>query len=156
VSWIEAANKWEAANADYMSNPLRAATMQRAISEVAAQAKAKNEALSYPELLKRAGAAAFEYDRYTPPTDPKAKEAVKDALAARKPEKPEKTLGDAPTAGQDAGGGDSAFEKLDDLPIDQLEEALSNMSEAQRERYLAAAEGANARGRGVDKKAVKA
>lgn len=147
-----AALAWENNHKEFMANPLYADAMRRATIEIDKQT---GGALSPEELLARAEKAAFEFTKYTPPaaTKPeddaaKKREAIAAAAAARKPAPVPTTLGGTPTAAHiDATSGNSAFENLDRMDIDNLENALAHMTPEQQEAYLADAPGAKTTGR---------
>lgn len=152
-AWNTAALQWEADNADFMSNALRAKNMQEAIGLVTQQARARGEVLPPEVILSEAQKIAFEYSGYTPPEkasapDPKA--ALKDAMGNRKPPVVPQTLGNAPSAGAEQIRGNEGYGRLDSLPITDLEEAVQRMPPDQLEAYLLDAPGAKAHGRGDD------
>lgn len=149
-NWQTTAAAWESEHADFLSNPMRHADMQRALALTAQQAKEAGETLTHRQLLDRAGATAMQYSGYTAPAAANNKQAVKDALDQRRGAggSPDRTLGDVPNAGaQPIDAGKAGFAALDALPIDGLEEAVQNMTPRQLEEYLRDSPGSNSRGR---------
>lgn len=147
--WDKTCVAFEAANADFLANPLRHQVMQNSIALVEKQAASAGETLTSQQVLDKALAIAVDYTHYVKPAaaaDDKAR--IDEALANRRQDKPGKTLGDVPQAHVDSVRGDATAEALDALPIDELEIAVANMTPAQLEKFLRSAPGASANGRG--------
>lgn len=145
-----AALAWEKSNADFMSNPLRRDSMQRAIAVLDQETGGK---LTPSELIERAGKAAFEAFGYKPAEPVAAMPAVDEAAAiaaataARKAPPVPTTLGNAPSAGAiDRGGGSALFAELDGKDINTLEDIVARMGPKEREDYLRDAPGAKSTG----------
>lgn len=141
-TWNQAAAEFEAANAEFLANPLRKKAMQEAIATVDQQTEGK---LPPAELLARAGKIAYEaYGLPMPGTesagagkDAQAAAAKKraEALAGRKPDgKPPKTLGQAPTAAAERGS--DRFGDVDSLSHPEMEEVVAGMSADQLDKFL--------------------
>lgn len=150
ASFATAAVAWEQANKDFMSNPLRAEAMNRAIAVIDQQT---GGTLSPQALLEQAAKVAFEAFGYqvtqaAPPAgQPSAEEAIARATEARKTPPVPTTLGTAPAAAAiERGGGNAAFAELDGKDINTLEDAVARMTPQQREAYLLDAPGAKATG----------
>lgn len=146
--WDSAALAFEAANKEFLANPLRHKVMQDAINTVLASGEALNDA----QVLDKALAIAVDYTGYAKPApaveDPnKQREAVGDALKQRKPAPATQTLADAPASANERISGTEGFASLDALAIPDLEIAYANMTPAQQEAYLREAPGATANGR---------
>lgn len=146
-SWSDAALAWEKDNAEFMSNPLRAKGMQDTIELVAEQARKEGRHLTDAQLLHEAGQKAMEAYGFKATPGPNPSEKIREAIATRTADKPGSTLGDVPAAGREPIRGNEAYAQLDGLGIEDLESATANMSQAEVERFLRDAPGANAHGR---------
>lgn len=138
-----AALAWEAANKEFMANPLRAQAMQQAIAAVDQQ----QPGLAPADLLGAAQKIAFEAFGYAPaaPADAAAKLAA--ATAARAPAKVPQTLASAAAAAPiEAASSNATFATLDGRDISSLEDSLARMSDSQIDAYLRDAPGANTAG----------
>jgi hypothetical protein len=136
ADFTAASAAWAAANAEFMSNPIRAKAMQDMVNTIDLETGGK---LPAEELLARAAKTAFEAYNYTPkPAAPAAAPAkpAAAALAARQPDMGgvPRTLGDAPTSGLDTPV--TEFSHLDGASVIDMERAVAGMSEAQREAWL--------------------
>jgi len=143
AAWNAAALDWERKNADFMSNPIRQQAMRDAIAHVD---KESSYTLHPAELLQRAEKIAFEaYGYKRVDTDAAAAAAVRQ----RAPDVSgvPASLGSAPNAGSEDIRGNETFNALDRMSVDDLEDALAKMPQAQREAYLFDAPGARATGR---------
>lgn len=143
ADWNATALAFEAAHADFLSNPLRHKVMQDSIALVQQQRPDIDSAT----LLQEAYKIAADYTGFVAKAPEAERKAVGEALANRRPQNPGQTLGDAPAARNEQIRGNESFTALDGLGIQDLETAFANMSPAQQEAYLASAEGANATGR---------
>jgi len=121
----------DAGNAALVADPIKAAAFKAAVDVVFAE---KQGAITYPDLLVEArtrvtGVAPVAKDNAV-------RNATHERLAAQDPGA--RSLRDIPAAGSnDSAPGAS----LDHLPIDQLEDTLARMSDADRAAYLANAPG---------------
>lgn len=149
ASFNAAALAWENANKPFMANPIRAKAMQDAIVAVDAQ----QPGLAPDKLLSEAAKVAFEAFNYTPPADAPAVDpavaaaAVAKAKAERAKDAPQTptTLATAPAAAA-FDPSKSSFSQLDELGIDDLENALARMPADKLEDFLNDAPGAKTRG----------
>lgn len=140
-AWVADYNAFAKDNAHFMANTFYIGKMQERINVILGEEPAINNA----DLLQKAYdyvAKKYDYEKPAPAND-----AIVGALKNRVQERPGQTLGDVPAARSETITGNETFDALDNLPIGDLEDALANMSEAQRERYLRAAPGANSTGR---------
>lgn len=137
-----AALAWERANADFMSNPLRAQQMQQALNVV----MASQPALAPAALFDAAAKIAFEAYGYKPVAVPVVDVAAAEAeaLAKRTPTGVPPTLAGSPAAGPiESSNGSNPYAALDAMGIDELENAIARMTPAQQESYLRGAPGAS-------------
>lgn len=146
--WDKTCVAFEAANADFLGNALRHQVMQNSIALVEDQAQKAGERLTGQQVLEKALAIAIDYTGYQAPAGKTDQQKIDEAIAARRQEKPGKTLGDVPQAHVESVRGDATFEALDSLPTEEFEIAFANLSPAAQEKYLRAAPGAEANGRG--------
>ena len=140
-AWVSDYNAFAKDNAEFMGNPLYVRDMQTVINDLLRT----DPSITNADLLSKAYEQVAKYHRYEKPAP--ANDAIVGALKNRVQERPGQTLGDVPAARSETITGNETFDALDSLPIGELEDALANMSEAQRERYLRAAPGANSTGR---------
>lgn len=142
-----AAAAWEKEHSAFMQNPIRRDAMQRALADVDASTGGK---LAPAELIKRAGDVAFEAFGYVPPTPvagTDATAAIAASLAARAPGRVPQTLASAPAAAPiEKGSGNALYAELDAKGIDDLENAMARMTEAQKDAYLRDAPGSTSTG----------
>ena len=97
------------------------------------------------QLFAIAAKTAFDAFGYRPQAQKAPAELLKERANAAG--KPVPNLGDIPAAAAEPIRGNETFGALDGLNIDQLEDSLARMSDAQRAAYLADAPGATATGR---------
>ena len=140
-AWVSDYNAFAKDNAEFMGNPLYVRDMQTVINDLLRT----DPSITNADLLSKAYEQVAKYHRYEKPAP--ANDAIVGALKNRVQERPGQTLGDVPAARSETITGNETFDALDNLPIGELEDTLANMSEAQRERYLRAAPGANSTGR---------
>lgn len=140
-AWVADYNAFAKDNAEFMGNPLYVRDMQTVINDLLRT----DPAITNADLLNTAYEQVAKYHRYEKPAP--ANDAIVDALKSRAQPRPGQNLGDVPAARSETITGNETFDALDNLPIGELEDTLANMSEAQRERYLRAAPGANSTGR---------
>jgi hypothetical protein len=138
-AWQDATNAFQAKaeNAALLADPIRLAAFNQAVS-----LEAQKGFSNYTELLDRARATVVKTfgGQIEVPADPAA------AIAAAKAERAAQAGGEvphlhrAPTAGA-AGDRDNKFAHLDDLGIDDLENAVARMDPDTLNEYLATAPG---------------
>lgn len=148
----ETALQWETDHADFMSDPIRAQAMQRALSRLD---DLTGGALAPADLFARAEALAFDTLGYKAPApaaaNPNAsadaaRAAIDKALEGRTPNPVPTTLGNAPAAAGIEKPATSAYAELDTKDINSLEDQIARMSPDQLEAYLRDAPGAGMTG----------
>ncbi len=132
-AFTAASEAWMKQHADFVANPLRYEAMQQMVNRIDTETGGK---LSPAELLDRAGKVVFEAYNYTPKAQPAAARPAAAAIAARQPDMTTvpRTLGQAPTGGVDAQS--SAFSHLEGASVQDMEQAVAKMTDAQREAWL--------------------
>lgn len=131
--WARATERFfsDPGNAKLVEDPIRQAAFSAAVNLVFAE---HNGQIGYDEVLVKAR------ERITGVPAVDAQKAIREAAFQRQQQagEPPVTLRDVPgAANPDTDPGAS----LDNLPIDQLEDALARMNEADRQKYLAGAPG---------------
>lgn len=130
--WKAAQTKFFAdpGNAALVGDPIKKAAFVAAVEMAGSEGYADFEELLVNARTKVTGIAPVDTDK-----------TIRDAKFDRQKDAgnvPAQTLRDVPNA---ANPGDQPGASLDNLPIDQLEDALARMSAADRDRYLANAPG---------------
>ncbi|GEM_PF-6008028 len=147
------AKQWESKNQHFMANPIRAQAMQNAIALIDQQT---NGTLTPAALIRRAEETAFEALNYQQPgagQSPAPARKHEDSrkiteAVSKRQDKSEKTpdLERAPAAADVDSRGNATYSQLDNADISDLEDAMANMSESERERYLSSSPGSDIRG----------
>lgn len=140
--WAADQKTWIAAHPAFMANVVLKTELQNTIHII----ERENPGIGNTELLDKAYAQIAE-TRIVPKEGAAKEGAVMDALKARKSESPGQTLGDVPAARSESFNVNPDFAALDQLPIEDLEDKVAQMTDAQREKWLADAPGATTAGR---------
>lgn len=125
------------ANATLLADPTRVAAFNAVLAAVAQE----QPDATYAQMLDEARDRTMKAFNMAPPAAPADdKRKVAEALAARQPGATPPDLSRAPAAGFDNERG-GEFKDLDDLDIDELENRLARMPEADVDRFLETAPG---------------